>query len=213
MTCSRGLLLIGGGGHCHSVLDCVRCSGIYERIGIVVNDRSEAVPGAAVVGSDNDLPQLLQEGWTDAFISVGSIGPTALRRRLYRLVKEIGFEVPVIIDPSAAVAGNVECGEGVFIGKRAVINTGSRIGCCAILNTGSIIEHDCVIGDFSHVSSGTTLCGQVTVGSDSHIGAGTVVRQGITVGISSLIGIGSTVVKNIPDGVKAYGNPCMVVDR
>lgn len=207
----KKLLLIGGGGHCSSVLSCVLALNKYEEVGIV--DFSDTpVMGVSVVGKDDDLPNLKNTGWTDAFVTVGSIGSTGLRRRLYQMIKEIGFTVPVITDPSAIVAQDVKLGEGCFVGKGAVLNSGTEIGECAIINTGAVVEHDCKIGAFAHVSPGTVLCGQVEVGNDSHVGAGSVVRQQISIGNQTLIGIGSVVIQNIPDRVKAFGNPCKVVE-
>ncbi len=212
MSKNRGLLLIGGGGHCKSVIDCVLSSDEFDRIGIIVNENPISVLGIPVVGTDIDLPLLFQDGWTDAFISLGSIGTTLLRHKLYTLVKSIGFNLPSISDPSALIARDTVLEEGVFVGKRVIINSGSKVGACAILNTGAIIEHDCEIGSFSHISPGTVLCGNVRINSDSHIGAGSVIRQGITVGCCSLIGAGSVVVKDIPNNVLAYGNPCKVIN-
>lgn len=207
----RKLLLIGGGGHCHSVMDSILSAGLYDEIGMVdYEDRSYFdIP---VVGTDDDLPKLLKDGWTDAFITVGSVGDTSLRRRLYRMVKETGFCIPFILDPSATLAGDCVISEGVYIGKCAVVNAGAFLGAGVIINTGAIIEHDCKIGDFTHISPGTILCGQVSIGTDSHIGAGSVVRQLIRIGNNTLVGAGSVVVKDLPDQIKAYGNPCRVVE-
>ena len=207
----KGLLLIGGGGHCRSVLDSILASDTYDRIGIIDPEGSPCM-GIPVAGRDEDLPRLFREGWTDAVITVGSIGDTGLRRRLYETVKAIGFCLPPVADPTATVGKDAVLGEGTFIGKRAVVNAGARTGVCAIVNTGAIIEHDCSIGDFAHVSTGAILCGQVTAGNDAHIGAGTTVRQSVRIGNGALIGAGSVVVKNIPDGAKAFGNPCRVVE-
>ena len=205
------LLLIGGGGHCHSVLDSIITLDAYDEIGIIDNIDS-SVLGIPVVGTDDDISRLMSEGWTDAFITVGSVGNTKLRHKLFEMVKSIGMNIPKIVDPTAIVARGTELSEGVYVGKRAVINTGSRIGTNAIINTGAIVEHDCIIGDFSHISPGTTVCGQVCVGNDSHVGAGSVVRQQINIGNDVLIGAGSVVVNDIPDNVKAFGNPCKVVE-
>lgn len=205
----KKLLLIGGGGHCLSVLDSITG---YDEIGIVERDSSCLMyRGLNIVGADQDLPGLFKSGWSDAFITVGSIGNTATRRRLYAMVKMLGFHIPSIIDPSAVVAENAVIEEGCFVGKRAVINVNCTVGKCAIVNTGAIVEHECNIGAFAHISSGATICGNVDIGSDTHIGAGTVIRQGIIIGSSTLIGIGSVVVKDIPSNVKAYGNPCREV--
>ena len=208
---SRKLLLIGGGGHCHSVLDSVLKLNEYDAIGIV-DYTNASVNNIPVVGNDDDLPRLHKNGWTDAFITVGSIGNTDLRHRLYQLAKNEGFTMPSIIDTTAIVANDVVIDEGCFVGKAAIINAGSKIGKAAIINTGAIIEHDCVVGEFAHISPGSVLCGQVNIGNDSHIGAGSVVRQQIDIGNNSLIGAGSVVVKNIPANAKTFGNPCKVVE-
>ena len=208
----KKLLLVGGGGHCHSVLDSVLALGEYDDIGII-DSIDQSFLGVPVIGSDDDIPRLIDEGWTHAFISVGSVGNTSIRRKLYEMIKIHGLCIPVIIDPSAVVSKGTEIAEGVFVGKKAVVNAGSKINTCSIINTGAIIEHDCVINEFAHISPGSVICGQVNIGSDSHIGAGSVVRQQILVGDHALIGAGSVVVENIPSNVKAYGNSCKVVNR
>lgn len=209
---NKKILLIGAGGHCHSILDSLLCISEFQKIGLIdqfPNGRS--VTGVPVIGDDHDLPRLRHEGWNYAFVALGSIGNPDRRRMQFQRLRELGFILPYLVDPTAVVARDVLLGEGVFVGKRAVINSGAKVGCCAIINTGAIVEHDCMIGDFSHISPGSILCGQVWVGEDSHIGAGTVVRQQVRIGNRVLIGMGSTVVKNLPDHVKAFGNPCRVV--
>ncbi len=207
----RRILLIGGGGHCRSVLDSLFELKCFEDIGII-DSKDLHYPDVSVVGTDDDLPELIEKGWKEAFITVGSIGNTCIRRRLYQYVKNQGFILPAIIDPSAIVARNVIVEEGVYIGKKATINTGTRICTGAIINTGAIIEHDCFVDEFSHISPGAILCGQVRIGHDSHIGAGTVVRQLINIGNNTLIGAGSVVVKDMPDSITAYGNPCRITE-
>ena len=208
----KKILLFGGGGHCHSVIDSILSLGIYDEIGIV--DKADcSVLGIPVVGIDDDIDKLKSAGWTDAFITVGSIGNTRIRRKLYEMLKNCGMNIPTIIDPAAMIARGTNISEGTYVGKSAIVNTETKVGICAIINTGSIIEHDCMIGDFSHVSSGAIVCGQVNVGRDSHVGAGAIVRQQIVIGDNSLIGAGSVVVEDIPDNVKAYGNPCKVVRK
>ena len=208
---NKKLLLIGGGGHCRSVLSSVLSLNEYEEIGIV-DYADTSLLGVPVVGQDEDLPALKRAGWTDAFITIGSIGDTSLRRRLYQMVIDNGFTVPTVIDATAIIAQDARVAAGCYIGKGVILNSGSCIGKCAIINTGAIVEHDCLIGDFVHISPGTVLCGQVSIGNFSHIGAVSVVRQQIEIGNDVLVGAGSVVVSNIPDSVKAYGNPCKVVE-
>lgn len=216
----KRILLVGGGGHCHSVLDTVLSLEAYEKIGVVAKDEQNLIllqndPMIApyLVGTDADLAALFSAGWKEAFVTLGSVGNPAGRKKIYADIRKIGFHVPVIQDKSAVVSRFSFLEDGSFIGKNAVVNAGSRIGACSIVNTGAIVEHDCRIGAFSHISPGVVLCGTVGIEEEAHIGAGSVVKQGITVGRGSMIGLGSVVVKNIPENVTAYGNPCKVVEH
>lgn len=220
---SRKILLLGAGGHCRSVLDSLTALSCYDRIGLVnkINSEISSVKekvsfgdilfACPVVGADEDLKRLFQEGYTDAFITVGSIGETSVRRRLYKTLKQIGFHIPNIIDKTSVISSHALLGEGIFVGKNAVVNTNANIGNCAIINTSAVIEHECSIGDFVHVAPGAILGGNVTVGTGTHIGSGSVIRQGIRIGSGSMVGMGSIVVNNIADNVTAYGNPCKEV--
>ena len=216
----KKILLIGGVGHCHSVLDSVCSGGQYDQIGVVARDeenykelKTDQVISDFLVGIDEDLPLLLSEGWQYAFVTLGSVGKPSGRIRIYENLQEKGFLIPVIVDRTATVSAFSETGAGTFVGKKAVVNAGSRIRECAIINTGAIVEHDCSVGAFSHVSSGAVICGNVQIGNNTHVGAGSVIRQGIVIGDNVLIGAGSVVVNDIPTGAKAYGNPCRVVSE
>lgn len=210
---SKKLLLIGGGGHAHSVIDSLFSSEEFEEIGIVVNDLpiGYEICGLKVVGQDDDLEKLKQQGYNYAFVTIGSIGDTKLRRKLTETLIQIGFTIPNVIDQTAIISPLASIGSGNFFGKNAIVNANALIGDHNIVNTATIIEHDCVIGDYIHLSPGSVLSGGVNIGDDSHIGANSSVRHGINIGKNSLIGLGSVVVKDISDNVVAYGNPCREV--
>ena len=211
-TEEKSILLLGDGGHCGSVLDSLVTTGDYQRIGIIEKEAGKS-NNPLFIGIDSDLLTLFGQGWCEAFITVGSIGDTSVREKLYYQLKTIGFKIPVIIDPTAAVARDAIIKEGTYIGKRAVINSGCIIGTCAIINSGAIIEHGCIVDEFCHISSGAVLCGAVSVFKQTHVGAGSVVKQGMTIGKHSLIGIGSVITKDLPEYVVAYGNPCTVMSN
>ena len=157
------------------------------------------------------MEQLYDKGIRNAFICIGSIGNCLIRKKIYEKAKIIGYYFPTICDASATISQFASIGEGVFIGKRCVINSDVSVGNMAILNTGSIIEHDCKIGDYAFISIGVNLSGGVVVGNETHIGTGANVIQGIHIGSNSIIGAGSVVTKNISSHKKAYGIPCKEV--
>lgn len=205
--CKKKIVLLGGGGHCRSVLDTLLRSKEYDEIVIADKDlpTQSEILGCKVIGNDGILPQLLKEGYEDAFITVGSIKSTALRRKLYSLARDIGFNLANVIDSSAVFSTYCRFGKGIFVGKNAVINADTEIGDCAIINTGAIVEHECKVGDFAHISVGTMLCGNVQIGEDTLVGAGSTVIQGIRIGRNVVIGAGSTVLTDVEDNSVRYG--------
>jgi sugar O-acyltransferase (sialic acid O-acetyltransferase NeuD family) len=210
---NKKLLLIGGGGHCKSVLDSLLPINQYSEIGII--DKKENIAktilGVSIIGSDNDLLKLHKNGYYYAFITVGSVNVPKLRIELFKMIEDIGYEIPNIVDLTANISESVKIEKGVFVGKNVVINVGSSIGKGVIINTASIIEHDCIIGQFSHVAPGAVLCGEVQVGANTHIGAKCVIKQQVKIGSNTVIGMGSVVLHDVGDHLLAYGNPCKVV--
>ncbi len=207
---SPSILLIGGGGHSKVVIDALRGQPCHI-LGIVdaqlpIGTRIDSV---AVIGRDHNCETLFKKA-KNAFIAIGSITSTDVRRSIYCALHEIGFEFPTIIHPRAIVASTVVLGEGAFVGAGAVIQTGASIGSHAIINTGAVIDHDCIIGDFTHIGPGAVLSGAVSVGDDVLVGTGSVVIEGRKIGSRTLIGAGSVVVSDIPGNCTAFGSPCRI---
>lgn len=208
-----GILLIGGGGHCLSVIDSIEREEKYEIAGIIDLDEKvgRKVGDYRIIGTDSKLGEFYKQGIKNAFITLASIGDVSHRRELFNLCDNYGYSFPTIIDPSAIIASNTIIKKGTFVGKGVIINSETMIGENAVINTGSIVEHNSEVGDFSHIAPGVTLAGNVKIGNSTHLGIGSTVIQNIHIGSDVLIGSHSNVVADIPDNTKAYGNPCKVV--
>lgn len=140
------LVLIGGGGHCKSVLDAVIRPENFDEV--VITDPGISVEttmlGCRVVGNDEILSELFMRGFKNAFITIGSIRFTDRRRNAFLMAERIVFS-PSVIDPSVVIAHSAFIAPGVFIGKNAVVNADAVVEKMAIINTGAVIEHDCRI--------------------------------------------------------------------
>ncbi len=206
------LVLIGGGGHCKSVIDVAKRMNCFDEI--VITDpninRGAKILGCTVVGIDDCLEELYQQGFENAFVTVGSVKINPLREKIADKVAALGYKFPVIQDPSAIVSDSAIIGEGTFIGKNAVINAETKIGKHCIINTGAIIEHECIIGDYTHISVGTTLCGEVSVGRNCMIGSRSTVIQCLNIGDNCVVGAGAVVIENLPDNCTVVGVPARV---
>lgn len=196
------IIILGKSGHADSLVDIIKKKNKYEIAGYVINDNNQQSEDERypVIGSDMDLEQIFKSGIRNAALGIGYLGRSDLREKLWNKLKAIGYSLPVICDPSAILAENVQLGEGTMVGKGAIINANASIGKVCIINTGAIIEHDCRIDDFSHISVGSVLCGNVQVGRESFIGANATVIQGKNIGSQCIVGAGTTVRKNIEDG-------------
>lgn len=197
------ILILGMGGHAHSVVDVIEREGKYQIAGYIVNDEEvrKKQDDYPIVGKDINLKELYAKGIHYAAIGIGYMGKGILRRKLYEELKGIGYSFPVICDPSAILSRKTKVEEGTFIGKGAIINAGAIVEKMCIINSGAIVEHDCYVKEFSHVAVGTVLCGGVHIGSDAFIGANATVIQDITVGNMCTIGAGEVLRKEMSDNM------------
>lgn len=195
------IILLGTGGHAHSVVDSIEQAGEYNIIGFL--DKEEMIGSHyrdyRILDTDGALKKYYDRGVRNAFVTIGYMGRGNIRNQLYKWLNDIGYTIPNIIDRTAVVADNAVLSEGIFVGKKAIINANVHIGKMCIINTGAIIEHDCVVGNFSHISVGCVLCGNVKVGNSSFVGANATVIQGRKIGNRSIIGAGITIRKNVED--------------
>lgn len=194
------IILVGYGGHARSVADCIERQYKYRIIGYTdVEQRSSQYK---YLGTDDVLKDYFERGVQNAAVGVGYMGKGTLRERLYEQLKSIGYLLPIIVDPSAVVAETAETEEGVFIGKGAVVNAGARIGKMAIINTRALVEHDCVVGEFTHVAVAAVLCGQVKVGEAAFVGANATILQCMEIPSNVIVPAGETIRRSYSMKVK-----------
>ncbi|QOP44885.1 NeuD/PglB/VioB family sugar acetyltransferase [Sulfurimonas paralvinellae] len=186
------IILLGGGGHCKSVIDVIEQEGRFEIAGIVEKFEGESAPifGYPLIGTDDELATL-REQYSYAFITIGHIASNAVRKKLFSKLKELDFTIPTIISPLSYVSPHATLQEGTVIMHHAIVNAAAKVGKNCIINTKVLIEHDSSIEDNCHVSTGAIINGGVQVMQDTFIGSGTTTKQSICV--SGFIKAGSIV--------------------
>jgi acetyltransferase EpsM len=95
----------------------------------------------------------------------------------------------------------------------ATVNPEARLGAAVIVNTGAVVEHDVVVGDYAHIAPNATVGGRAGIGAFSLLGTGAVIMPGVFVGDRTQVGAGAVVSKRIPDDVVAYGVPATIVRK
>lgn len=206
------LILIGGGGHCKSCIDVVQAEGRFDIAGIVespgyhVPHDGYQVSGYPVIGTDDDLPELIKK-YKNALITVGQIRNPNVRIKQYALILELGGVLPVIVSPNAYVSRNALIGAGTIVMHHAIVNTGAAVGVNCILNTGCLIEHEATVGDHCHVSTYAILNGQCHAGNRVFIGSRTVLANNVDIPDDTLVSAGSVVLRSLDKPGTYIGHP------
>lgn len=84
-------------------------------------------------------------------------------------------------------------------------------GC--IINTGAIVEHDCVIKDFVNISPNCAMAGHCRVESRAFLGIGSTLAPCVTIGEDAVIGAGAVVITDIPAHATAVGVPAKIIKQ
>ncbi|MFB1032635.1 MAG: acetyltransferase [Aliarcobacter cryaerophilus] len=158
------IVFIGGGGHCHSVIDVIEKTNKYEIIGIVDTKKNigKKVLDYEIIACDDDLEELF---------------------------KTCRKAVITIISPLAYVSKYSFIDEGTVVMHHALVNANAKIGKNCIINTKALIEHDCIVEDNCHISTASIINGGVIVKENSFIGSNSTSKQSIE--ISGFVKAGS----------------------
>lgn len=201
-TLKKPVAIVGYSGHAYVIIDILLSAG---RLVTAYCDQEEKTFNPYhldYLGKESDVIHKLKK--FDFFACVGHNG---IREKIHtQLSQYLGNPINAI-HPSAIISASVKMGDGVMIAANATLNPLVEIGQGVICNTSSSIDHECIIGDFTHIAPGVVLCGNVFVGKNTFVGANSVVRQGIRIGNNVTIGAGTVVVKDIPDNATVIGNP------
>lgn len=178
----KQILLIGAGGHCKAVIDVIESEDKYIIAGII--DKKELIGqdmlGYKVIGCDDDLEKLFEKH-KYALVTVGQIRSNALRVKLFSKIKEIGYNLPVIVSPLAYVSKHSTIGDGTIVMHQALVNANVKIGANCIINTKALIEHDCIVEDNCHISTASVLNGNVLVKEGTFFGSNSTSKESIEV--------------------------------
>jgi sugar O-acyltransferase (sialic acid O-acetyltransferase NeuD family) len=197
-------VIFGYSGHAYVVLD-ILISNHYNLAGYFDNEEKKENPfKLQYLGTEQNEIVFKEIEIFNAFIGIGN---NNIRARLYKKLIANKINCPVAVHNKSTVSSLTHIGSGTTIMAGAIINAMAKVGCAVICNSSSVVEHECIIGNYVHIAPGAILAGNVTVGENSFIGANCVIKQGVTIGSNVIVGAGAVVTKDIPDGLTVYGNP------
>lgn len=162
----KSLLILGAGGFGQMVKETALALG-YEKV-VFLDDAAKAED---VIGMCCDYV-LKHSEYPEA---VAAFGNNKTRLFWTEKLLEEGYEVPVIIHPSAIVSPSAVLKPGCFIMQRAVVNTHTKIEKAALINSGAVVDHDSVVEKGAHVGLGSVVKAHCTIKEGHKVEAGEVI--------------------------------------
>lgn len=208
----RQTMVVGSSGHAEVVLDALELADRLIVIGLVDDTLEPGIVrhGYPILGGMRDIRAICSRLLiTNAVIAIGD---NWKRRQIQEDVSQACPELrfPVIRHPLAIIARSSKIKDGTVILAGSQLGPGTKVGRFCIVNTGSSLDHDCMMADFASVAPGVFAGGNVQIGECSAVGVGSSISHRISIGAHSIIGTGAAVVSDVPDLAVAYGNPARV---
>lgn len=181
MEKTKKIYLYGFSGHGLVCADVAKAMG-YEECLFIDDDEGKGLKFS---------PELER---ADIFISIGS---NVARRKVYDRVKAAGWRVVNLIHPSAIISASAKLAEeGILIMPYVVVNAAAVIERGVILNSSCVVEHECFVGEFAHISVGAKCAGNVRVGKGCFVGINAAILPNLSLANGSVLGGGAVLTKN-----------------
>ncbi|TXD49012.1 MULTISPECIES: NeuD/PglB/VioB family sugar acetyltransferase [unclassified Polaribacter] len=184
------LILLGGGGHCLSVIDVVERENRYLIKGILDSStKNKEILGYPILGGDDEIRNLIDDN-TFFLITVGQIKNYAIREKISFVLKKSKAQLAKVISPLAYVSKHAVISEGTIIMHHSFVNAAAEIGKHCIINTKANIEHNVKIEDFCHISTGAIVNGDSLIKKGTFVGSNATISNGIIIEKNSVISAG-----------------------
>lgn len=156
----RTLLIIGAGGLGQDCSDIAAMMGRYTKIAFLDDHPSEEKQSMySIVGSVDELEKFV--GMFD--YAIAAVGNNEYRMKVHQRIKNAGFNIPILIHPTAIVHPLASLESGDIIRAMCYVSSGVEIGESTLLNIGCKIDHNCVIGAGCHIPMGCVVRNEVIV--------------------------------------------------
>ena len=211
----RPCIVWGAKGHSKVILDIIKQEGGWINH-FFDNDESVQSPVSSVpisYGEDGlnefvmSLPQRNYEPAHFDFVCAIAGDRGEDRIRIGKKLLQLGFMPRNVIHPSAVISPLATIGSSCQVLAGAIIGPYACIGDFSIINSGASVDHECNVGEGSHLAPMASLAGEVCLNRTVFVGLNATILPRITVGDGAVIGAGAVVTKDVPNGAVMIGNP------
>jgi acetyltransferase EpsM len=202
----KPFVIVGTGGMGRELLGWIAgcAAGTRERFRVEAFISEAGDAGTVIHG----VPVLHPDEWAGVpprFV-IAFADPTK-KKRLALELEARGWEPEIFIHDSAVVGLAAKIGAGTIVCPFCSISTDGEVGDHVLVNGGSGVGHDAVVGSFSSLLGAVSVNGNVKVGEGVLLGAGSIIYPGKRIGNWAVVGLASVVLRNVPAHATVFGNP------
>jgi acetyltransferase EpsM len=213
----RELIVVGGGEHARVVIEAARSRpDLWTVTGFV---DPQPCPETAErldlprIGDDGRGFEIARTAGVSFVLGVGAVGVSTRRQEIVKRYASHTARWAAVAHAQAWVSPTARVAPGAVVMAGAMVNAGARLGEHAVVNTGSVVEHDVVIGPFAQVAPGAAVGGGTVVEDGSYLGLGCRVRDHVHLGSGVMVGMGAVVVGSLAAGSMVVGVPARASAR
>lgn len=208
---SKQLVILGASGHGQVAADCAEAMGIFDSI-VFLDDiyPNKTLAACWPILGKTDCATKFDDPKTSFFVGIGD---NSIRQKVMQGLLKDNLQITSLIHPSAVISAHASIEKGVLVCANSTINHLAVVGMGSIINTAASIDHDCLIGNYVHVSVGARLAGAIKVSDKSFLGINSCVIQGLSIGKNCILGAGATLITDLPSNTTAVGTPAKVINK
>lgn len=152
------LLIIGAGSFSPEVEELASLLG-YNDIAFL-DDNPASAYCSPVIGTTADIEKLRSKYDT----AIVALGNNKIRVKYHEELKRCGYNIPVLVHPTAYISPTAILSPGCIIRAKAVVSRDVKIGEACILNVGALLDHHVEIGRGCHILMGAIIRNMAIIG-------------------------------------------------
>lgn len=145
------LLIIGAGSFSPEVEELAGLLGYTDFA--FLDDNPSTAYCSPVIGITADIPAF-RSRYDTAIVALGN---NKTRMKYHEELKRCGYNIPILIHPTAYVSSTAVIAPGCIIRAKAVVSRDVKLGDATILNVGALIVHHVEIGYGCHILMGAVI--------------------------------------------------------
>lgn len=169
--------------------------------------KREELFGLPVIDLEDIVEKYPKENYS-VFVAISFIDLNGVRRRIFEMVKKMGYMCVSYISSKAYCYPDVVLGENVFVFENATIQRGVIIGDNSFIWHGAMVSHRSVIGKNCWIAPACAIAGFSIIRDNCMLGINSTILDNVVISEDTMIGAGAVCLKDIKEKGGIYvGNP------